>query len=625
MADCPIRPSNLVPSQKVLHLMILALLSLCESASFARTFPFTPIFLPHPTRSELMIRDFFDFAHLDPRDPSTERIKTAVANLRSGDLIRESLSRLRNLTQAGNPHAAYVLGSIHEFGLFFQTRNDTLARRYYSIGSKSGSPECQANLAFFLRYGIGGPIDIRQASSLTDQSRRASIWSLLHTVLAKQRGISIRKSCKDAFRDLEPLSRAILANSSGLRKFGNLGVKRISVLPTPNAAKPAAEMEFAKILAGAGNAQSNIALGRLYLRERPPDYAKAKEHLRRAGEDGVADGWLLLYFIESREANAAERGVALLEYLKKAAALGSPHAKTELAKLHLESADPEARAAGASLLAQSVEAGGIEGAYLLGLEMVRGRSPFAKNVTDAFRLFEICRNHSHHAVLYSLAVLHFQGVAPTRWFCNEALNTLFSFVEKSFVFDDADLAWDAVAAGDLEYALRIYERLADMGSEAAAWNAERISRELGINGSAWTDLLVQMESIEALRKAVEPNDAQELAEAAARVDPKVAFQLGWEKRGKAWRRSEKLFWDAVNLKREAALPVWCARAWSFIEKLPAFWRNRWEQMGETDDSVFVGHVLRDGSPAIAGAVFLAGLYLLIGLRVRLFHRPSDDE
>lgn len=57
------------------------------------------------------------------------------------------------------------------------------------------------------------------------------------------------------------------------------------------------------------------------------------------------------------------------------------------------------------------------------------------------------------------------------------------FLELSFLFDDARIASKAVGKRDLKYVLRMHERLADLGSEAAGWNAERLSLELGVNES----------------------------------------------------------------------------------------------------------------------------------------------
>jgi TPR repeat protein len=406
-------------------------------------------------------------------------------------------------------------------------------------------------------------------------------------------------------------------------------------MPESSLAKRAAEMEFAKIMAGEGKVQSHIMLGMRYLEEYPPNIEKAKQHFRRAGEEGIGDGWLLLFFIEDREAAADDNVPKLLEYLRRAINAGNAHARAELGRLHLDARDRQTREIGWELVNQSIEKGSIEGMYLLALELVRGIPPAWKNITQALQLFEFCRAHGHHASLYQLAVLHFRKIAPDRWFCDQSLRVLLQFLELSFLFDDSVVAWEAAAAGDLLYALRLYERLADMGSENAAWNAERLSSELGLNSSVWFDLQIKMESAGAIERSAEGRtqkaggrtqttensspgmDGIHALEAAARISPRAAFTLGWQKRRTAWREAEGLFAQAVALSGHAAFPVALARAWCFAEKaLPAL--IDWCAGRETDDSRFVAGVLRAASRGFAAIFLLIALYVVIGVRVGIF-------
>jgi hypothetical protein len=79
-------------------------------------------------------------------------------------------------------------------------------------------------------------------------------------------------------------SRILLGKTSGLRKFRNLGVKWIQLpsFPVNDNAKQAAEMQFAKIRTENGKPRSNIMTGFHFLKQRPPDYGKAKASFRKA-------------------------------------------------------------------------------------------------------------------------------------------------------------------------------------------------------------------------------------------------------------------------------------------------------------------------------------------------------
>jgi TPR repeat protein len=556
-----------------------------------------------------MIRDYFDLTHLNARDPATERLKTAVANLRAGELVPEAIARLGNLTESRNPDAAFILGTIHEFGLFGRPPNSTLARPLYARGANGGSPECRDSLAFLMRYGIGGPRDAKQAAALIAQNRDASVWSTLRHATAHRIGGGRRRRCDAAYRELEPLAEAVVANTSGLRKFGNAGVRLFpnGSLPGSRDRERAAQWEMATIAAGQGHSEAHIRLGRLCLESRPPDRARAKAHFREAGEAGVADGLLLLYLLEREESVGPDAGDRLGGYLKEAAALGSVDAATEIARLQLESTDSQTREFGAQNLNQSVEARGMEALYLLGLELANGRPPFARNISRARELFQICFDHGHHAALFQLAALLRKVDTAGDHGCEAALVLLVAFLEKSFLFDDAELAFDALGHGEIEYALRIYQRLADIGSQTAAAAAEMLVERLGGDPAPWQKLQGKKPGKSVPRKeGANPTHAT----------PAESFRLAWMKRNESWPAAERHFKDAAS-QSAGELPVTLARLWCFMEKLPIAIGDWWNGR-KTADLDFVRGVVGVARNGIIGTILLVLLYLLIGLRVRMF-------
>jgi TPR repeat protein len=452
------------------------------SSSFSRSFPFVPIVLPHPTSSDNQVRDFFDLLHLKNGHTGTRVIRTCVANLKDGKSTGKSLERLDSLVEAGNPDALFIVGTIHEFGLFGRPSNDTLARHLYSLGARSGHSECQANLAFMLRYGLGGPRDEAQASSLTTASRGKSVWSTLHASLEHHFGINAPESCHLAFRGLRSLAETVLLNTSMLRMLGNIGVTRLPHTGLPSNSRES-RREVDRLQAARGDPRSHIALGISHLRSSPPEVDEARRHFTRALEldATIGDAYLFMYVC------GLLTGRMELDPLRYAAERGNLRAQAELGRIYLASGDPAIRWRGRQLIDGSVAERSIDGIYWLAIGCLWGEFPYERNVSRAVELLHFCRRHGHFGSIYQLASLGYDRV-ESEWSCDKSLRALTLFFELSFLFDDASVAWGAVANRDLPFALRIYQRLADMGSEAAAWNAERLAGELRADPADWFEI-----------------------------------------------------------------------------------------------------------------------------------------
>jgi TPR repeat protein len=600
-------------------------LFLSASASDLYHFPFTPIFDPHPTKPGFLIRNFFDLAHLPTNDSSTPKLREAVSRLKSGERVNETLGDLQALVDAAVPAAAYVLGTIYEFGLFGLPPDDTKARRIYLTGARAGSAECQANLAFFLRYGIGGARDVARAVEHTEMSKGTSIWSILHSSMAHHFGIAQPESCDVGFRELLPLATIVLANSSLFRRFANVGVVRLRGDPmtTVPASRQSVE-EWVRIQADAGHPISHMKLGGIYLGRIPREYERARSEYQKAADAGVGDGFLALYFFEQEE--SADRDVVTTKgqkLLTQALTHGSQEAISELGRLLLMNPNPAQREKGKNLLEKSVKLGSVQGMYLLGLELVKGRPPFQQDIPKAKSFFETCRDSTHFGVLFQLAALSYQKTINHDWSCDKCLSLLLFFTELSFLFDDAKVAFDAVVDRDLRYALRLYQRLADMGSEAAASNAERLCQELQIDPSPWFRLQVKMKSDDALNRLAQTQIARgkvglglDTLMKAAESDSAAAFRVGWSIRNQSVVDAQTYFRRAVSLKQRAWLPVALAQLWMFVERLPrAAVECARKERGENMEYIAAELANAHGQMAVVGLLFL--LYVLIGLRVRL--------
>jgi TPR repeat protein len=563
------------------------------------------------------MRNFFDFGHLNPRDYSTRVIKTQLSHLIAHKNPKRSLERLSGIAEAGSGDAAYLLGTISEFGLFQQPQNDTTARRLYKLGAAHGSAECQANLAFFLRYGIGGSRNLPRSVALTEACKDRSVWAMLHSSFAHHFGLSVPASCDVGFRELLEPARIVLSNSSLLRRAANPGVRRLvpGRLPPDPTFQERAMKEFHRSDALTGNGFAFLMLSHFYYERH--HLSKAKRYAQQAADAGIADGLWTLYAIAPSEIeNAAS-------FLDNATQLGSTDAMVDLASIFLASGDPGTRQKGHDMLWQGVSRGSAQAFYRVGMELLAGKAPFPRNLSMVATAFFEAERRAHHAALFQQAALGYGRVDKFDCSCDAALRKLLLFAELSFLFDDAAVAFSAVETRDLNYALRIYQRLADMGSEAAAWNAEVLAKEVGANASDWFELQVAMQFAVALRRRGEEKLSQgdvdagiQLMKKAAASDLSAKFTLAWALRKTAWNESLESF---EKIKQYYGMSVIAkgAVALAIAEKVPKAWSD-WRNGTESSERAAVAKALGSVWKLSQVIMLLAALYSLIGMRVRKF-------
>jgi TPR repeat protein len=281
-------------------------------------------------------------------------------------------------------------------------------------------------------------------------------------------------------------------------------------------------------------------------------------------------------------------------------------------------------------LQEAVLAASPDAMYILGLELLKGEPPFKKNATLAVQFFKSARTLEYHAASYQLANLGYTNLGDLEWSCDDSIWELLSFLETSFLFDDARKAWKAVTARDLPYARRMYERLADMGSDTAAWNAERLCTETGMDGSQWFDLQVKMKHRKAIarlgEKQIEHGELEQGLDnmrKAASSDNAAAFGLAWMLRKSNPVEADVLFERAKMRRNSPKLAVNLAIAWSVIELVPRALVD-WCSGKQTESLAFVHKYIRQCSFPFVIVVEIMALYLLIGARVRATLQQIDQ-
>lgn len=587
-------------------------------AAFERRFPFVPVVL-FSERYTKKIRNYFDLVHLPRSSPATDRIRGCVRSLKAGVNTIRQMNELQVLANAGNGDACFIVGTIFEYGLFGQEMNDTRAREYFVAGSKRGHAECQASLAFFMRYGLGGPQDIPQSVVLTAAAAEKSVRARLHSSFAHHFGYHVEKSCHLGYRELEELSGIVADNTSFRRAMGNRGVTRLPVAGLPSAVSNSAEttIELQEIKAKSGGPREKLATALMMLREAPPMYDRAVPYLKSAMKELPEAAAIYALLLLNHEISSSAEDQELEAYnILQGALPRSKTAQTEIGKILLRQLTGESRLKGMSLLEHACNSGSMDACHEIALGLLKGKDPFEKNVTQAIEIIRQVAKTSHFEVIRTTAQMIHDGLLQGT--CHDALRRMLLYLELSFLFDDAQHAWTAVTEGDIPYALRIYQHLADMGSEAAAWNSERLTQHSGLNSTLWFDLQVVMKHETALYRLAKQLDSDKdgdtidkLLKQAMKREPAAAYDLAWRQRWTKLDKSLTYFQNAVALKRTSALPVALAKLVMFLESVPDVMLGR-----TTAKTRYFLMCMKSNAPIIVFAFLSYCLYTLLGIRVK---------
>lgn len=79
--------------------------------------------------------------------------------IRTQETTPQMLRRLTAEAEGGDAGAQFNLARIYYTGFEGVPRDDALARRFFGDAARAGHPQSQANYGFFLREGIGGPVE----------------------------------------------------------------------------------------------------------------------------------------------------------------------------------------------------------------------------------------------------------------------------------------------------------------------------------------------------------------------------------------------------------------------------------------------------------------------------------
>jgi hypothetical protein len=150
------------------------------------------------------------------------------------------------------------------------------------------------------------------------------------------------------------------------------------------------------------------------------------------------------------------------------------------------------------------------------------------------------------------------------------------FCELSFLYSSTRQAWRAVQHKDFEYALRIYQHLADQGSEAAMWNSEQLTEDLHQNSTEWFMLQVAMGFHTALYhlgerkfRNGEIEEAKKIWKSTASKEVRSAFRYGWANRDN-FSESIHFLNMTLNKRHGSFLLIYPMMFLVFIINIPSF-------------------------------------------------------
>lgn len=496
-------------------------------ASAVDHFPDVPVVASTSERKGTQLADYFSLDHLQKKSAEARALKKWVESLAKGENITVNMKKIYNLGRDGNPDAAFIVGTIFEYGLFGQPMNDTEARRFYEIGASQKHVQSQSALSFLLFNGYGGEKDEVRALDLAERAdAHGSISSKLFLATLNH----IRTSDhSETFRMLDSVAAKAIRNLPYLRRTANGGVKLLDKnLPKRNEATEEANEEFSNRLIEAGDILERFHRAIKELNAVDPNYTKAEELLNSTLPYYKPSFGVLAAMQMDNHGNYNEP----LKLLMLAANYNDTTAKAIIAQMLLSNdhASPEALRQSEELLRQSALENNTIALYEYAKRSLEARRFFNGTRDEAADMLRESENAGYLPAIYENTKQMVREHGADEMAVKRHLNLL----ENMPFFDIAKRAYEAVERGNFRYALRVYEHLASWGSEGAMWNALVLREALGLDTEEFFRLLLLMNNSAALylqglqtSSQGESDTAIQLWRKGSSTDPFAAMSLGW--------------------------------------------------------------------------------------------------
>ncbi|KAH0793128.1 sel1 repeat family protein [Histomonas meleagridis] len=507
--------------------------------------------------------------------------------------------------------------------------NDTIAREYYEKGSELGNPEAQANLAFFLRYGIGGDKDLERASELDSSASPIVPWSKLSKASSYLYSTS-QMSCDTSFNILKQVADSLSEGMTFFDKYRNTGVQRFPDQGSPNDRFTLKEslLEFTKSNAKRGDPISILKLGLLYIQDR--NYKSANKYVTMAANLGVPASYAIAVLMAMNDLTSTVDQELLSKYIYEGLRAGDTLMAVVTSQLLTN--DKNFNDLSKKNFIAAVASGHPEALFLKGIQKLNKAKYNRKKAKEAYELFKRSYRIGNILALYEMAIVMHRYLSD-EISCSESFSTLLRFCENTIIFEDEAIAWNAFVNKDYEYAYRIYQRLSDMGSENATYNAEKIAALMGREDERRElfDKQVKMNSANALTRlgeevysAGQVNEALYLWEKASFRYAKSNFLRAMEIRNNDMVKAAELLKETASQNKNAKIPVEIAKVMMFFEALPKTIISISRNDFDNHCVKFVVNTLKENAMNIVFVVLTICLYALVAMRVKTFFRVTTD-
>ncbi|OHS96445.1 hypothetical protein TRFO_37397 [Tritrichomonas foetus] len=562
-----------------------------------RTFPYYPIIFDDGHHKQIL--NYFDLKHLDDKDPITKHIRKVVKSLKMFRNINHNIEILEEILDNRNGDAAFILGIINEYGLFGKPVDNSAARKYYERGAKLMCSECQASLAYFYRYGIGGQFDEEKALELTKLSSHRSVFSAMNLANNKNpNGYSI----------LRNLANIVLQNLNYFECFGRK-IKNIRNLPEDRMKRSISSIEYYR--AASRNGYSNATMITIMKLLQKGNFEAAKEEIELNINDFDKTGMSAFLYswrgMMKKYGLGYEKNITGAEKdLEMGASLGCPIAFTEISKENfIDNLDGSKRAIAKKLLELGITVNDTYSLHEYGLQCLKGISPFEKNISAAELYFERALG-THKNYLPSLYFL--SRIKKTMDDFKEAHNYLNLLLESSFIFQDQSTAFDAAVDGDYEYSILLYNHLLDAsGSKNIFKNLCKLNSYINAD-----PLWLLKENYDNHNRNGNHNNLKNFYF----YDEDIAPQFWGESRD--LKRTTSIFFNLMNDSSKPLFTVFYSKALIFILNLTPYLHHIIN--GTSIDqklNVFMIDIFRQILFSILFVVLLVLIYILIGAKIKL--------
>ena len=498
-----------------------------------RRFPFVPVLKKTCKNGNPCVVDYFELETIDKKSSSYKTFKKCVNGSKFRTNHSSCLRRLNSYYQEKNGDAAFILGLINEYGLMGKLMNDTAARQYFEDGAEWGHVESAAELGFMLRYGFGGERDLERSVFLTETSaEKGSISALFSLIYMYKYGLNVPKSCHTAYTKLKRIVGIVMRSLKFYRKLGNSGVTRVYKGDFPRVDDKKTESIKSYYEAKYGSDKKDkmfqTALNNI-VDEENQNITAAIKQLKELKDMKYYRAYGILGLIYSEGIGVDINNETAKEYFYLGSQNDDVTSIYKLGEMYYDDPNPKTKEKGTFLIRESILNNCIDGYYSIARHVFNHDDYFYEDEELGITLLNVSMKFGYLPSFFTMGQLYANGFIGEPD-CDEGFRLIMLAAELSPLFDDAYIAYESLKLRDKRYSLRLYQRLADWGSEAAMWNSQQICEDLKINSSDWFELQVKMSYHVALKtlakkklKEGEVDQGMNFLQEAAKKDAQAAF------------------------------------------------------------------------------------------------------